>query len=56
MLVPANTGNFVFMVRKDLPCPEAPAGGAAPKNGDSESGVPTFEQRRNLAGPARMLR
>jgi hypothetical protein len=31
VLVPANRGNFVFMVRKDLPCPKAPAGGEAPR-------------------------
>jgi 4-amino-4-deoxy-L-arabinose transferase-like glycosyltransferase len=40
VLVPANTGNFVFMVRKDLPCPQAPAGGAEPKNGDPKVKAP----------------
>jgi 4-amino-4-deoxy-L-arabinose transferase-like glycosyltransferase len=33
VLVPANGGNFVFMVRKDLPCPEASVRGAEPNNG-----------------------
>jgi len=40
MLVPANGGNFIFMVRKDLHCLEAPAGGVAPKIGDAKAEAP----------------
>ena len=42
VLNPVNFGGLAFMVRKDLPCPQAPAGGAEPKNGDPKVKAPPW--------------
>jgi len=42
VLNPVNFGGLAFRVRKDLPCPEAPAGGAMPEKGHPKAAAPPW--------------